>query len=88
MKGRIAQIGISALIAGILFSIPAAATVRPAIAKALVAARDFAKAGNYKKAIAEITRAAAVRNQTDEETTVIYEMRQYIGLKMGDRVQP
>jgi hypothetical protein len=61
-----------------------AATVSPRVGAALKEAQGLATAGNYKAAMAKINEAEGVPGKTADDTTVINQMKQYIGVKSGD----
>jgi hypothetical protein len=61
-----------------------AATVSPRVGAALKEAQGLATAGNYKAAMAKINEAEGVPGKTPDDTTVINQMKQYIGVKSGD----
>ncbi len=69
----------------ILLSAPAmAANVRPEIGGFLKEAQSLAAAGNYKAALAKISQAEGVSDKTSDESSIISQMKQYIGVKSGD----
>lgn len=61
-----------------------AATVSPRVGAALKEAQGLAAAGNYKGAMAKINEAEAVPGKTADDTSIINQMKQYIGVKSGD----
>ena len=61
-----------------------AATVSPRVGAALKEAQGLAASGNYKAAMAKINEAEGVPGKTPDDTTVINQMKQYIGVKSGD----
>lgn len=71
--------------ATVLLCAPAqAAAVRPEIGTALTEAKNLAAAGNYKAAMAKINEAEAVSGKTSDESQIISQMKQYVGVKSGD----
>ena len=71
--------------ATVLLCAPAqAAAVRPEIGTALTEAKNLAAAGNYKAAMAKINEAEAVSGKTSDESQIISQMKQYVGVKSGN----
>jgi tetratricopeptide (TPR) repeat protein len=62
----------------------AAEGVRPEIGKPLQAAQDAVKKGNFKAAMDEVNKAAAVAGKTPAETLLVEQMRQYVFQQSGD----
>jgi hypothetical protein len=78
-------LGTAAIGAGALATSPAyAAGVRPEVGTPLQAAQADAARGDYKAAMANIAKAEAVPGKTSDETSVIAQMKQYVGAKSGD----
>jgi hypothetical protein len=70
--------------AALVMAAPAqAATVSAKVGTALKEAQSLAAAGNYKGAMAKVNEAEAAKSSPDD-TAVINQMKQYIGVKSGD----
>jgi hypothetical protein len=61
-----------------------AAGVRAAVGTPLQDALNLAAQANYKAALAKVSEAEAVANKTPDETAMIAQVKQYIGVKSGD----
>jgi hypothetical protein len=61
-----------------------AAGVRPEVGQPLQAAEADAAKGDYKAAMDEISKAEAVSNKSSDESTMIAQVKQYVGAKSGD----
>ena len=75
-----AAVGVSMVLA----TAPAYAAVRAEVGTPLQAAQSLAAAGNYKAAMEKVNEAEAVKDKTPDETSIISQMKQYIGAKSGD----
>ena len=62
----------------------AQATVSARVGAALKEAQALAGAGNYRAAMAKINEAENAPGKTAADTTVINQMKQYVGVKSGD----
>ena len=71
--------------AALVLAAPAqAATVSAHVGPLLKEAQALANAGNYKGAMAKISEAESAQGKTPDDTVVINQMKQYIGVKSGD----
>src|SRR5882757_9332 len=61
-----------------------AATVSAHVGPLLKEAQALANAGNYKGAMAKLNEAESAQGKTSDDTTVINQMKQYVGVKSGD----
>ena len=61
-----------------------AATVSAHVGPLLKEAQAMANAGNYRGAMAKINEAESAPGKTSDDTAVINQMKQYIGVKSGD----
>ncbi len=62
----------------------AQATVSARVGAALKEAQALAAAGNYRAAMAKINEAEGAPGKTAADTTVLNQMKQYVGVKSGD----
>jgi tetratricopeptide (TPR) repeat protein len=80
-------IGTAAIaVAGVVFSSPAVAAVRPSVGKPLQEAQALAAQGNYQGAMGKIRQAEAVGGLSAEEQKIVGQMRDYIAVKSGGSV--
>ncbi len=78
-------LGTTPVLSAMVFTAPAqAATVSAHVGAALKAAQTLAAAGNYRAAMAKIAEAEAAPGKTSDDTAVINQMKQYVGVKSGD----
>ena len=84
MRREIVLAGIPGLIASLLFVVPASAQLRPQIVRPLREAQPLIEEGKFNAAKAEVDKADAVPNKTPDETKIISQMRDYIGVKSRD----
>jgi hypothetical protein len=88
VKRNISEIGLLALAEMLVFVVPASAQrhfqLRPQIERPLRQAQPLIEQGKYNAAKSEVDKAAAVPNQSPEESTIISQMRDYLGMKSKD----
>ena len=78
-------LGTTPLLSAMVFTAPAqGATVSAHVGAALKAAQTLAAAGNYRAAMAKINEAEAAPGKTSDDSAVINQMKQYVGIKSGD----
>ena len=78
-------LGTTPVLSAMVFTAPAqGATVSAHVGAALKAAQTLAAAGNYRAAMAKINEAEAAPGKTSDDSAVINQMKQYVGIKSGD----
>ena len=88
MKRNIFHIGFSALAAILCLTIPVSAQrhfqLRPQIERPLRQAEPLIEQGKFNAAKSEVDKADAVPNKSPDESKIITQMRDYLGMKSRD----